>query len=86
MEEERFVTDTLSMGESKFMVGIHPCDLYTVLLCLSLSLSLFKGVCVLPAPLSDDGGSVTYRRIDIRLIPMDQYYFGTLYFTGIVYV
>ena len=23
-----------------------------------------------------------YRRIDIRLIPIDQYYFGTLYFTG----
>ncbi|KAL5505174.1 hypothetical protein EMCRGX_G006568 [Ephydatia muelleri] len=57
MEKEGFVTDTLSLGESKFM-----------------------GVCVLPT--KEGTPPPTHRRIDIRLIPFDQYFFGILYFTG----
>jgi DNA polymerase beta len=57
MEAAGFVSDTLSLGESKFM-----------------------GVCSLPE--SEDSPQPAFRRIDIRIIPMDQYYFGTLYFTG----
>jgi len=45
------VTDTLSIGDTKFM-----------------------GVCSVP------GG--TARRLDIRLLPSDQFYCGVLYFTG----
>uniref|UniRef100_G1MV41 DNA polymerase n=1 Tax=Meleagris gallopavo TaxID=9103 RepID=G1MV41_MELGA len=40
----------------------------------------FMGVCQLPN--KDDGTSYPHRRIDIRLIPKDQYYCGVLYFTG----
>ena len=39
-----------------------------------------QGVCCLAA--TSDAESSKHRRIDIRLIPIDQYYFGTLYFTG----
>ncbi|XP_075457660.1 DNA polymerase beta isoform X3 [Ascaphus truei] len=39
----------------------------------------FMGVCRMP----DEGDEeYPYRRIDIRLIPKDQYYCGVLYFTG----
>lgn len=54
MTKEGFVTDTISLGDTKFM-----------------------GVCVLPK--TDEK---LHRRIDIRLIPNDQYYCGILYFTG----
>lgn len=57
MEKEGFVTDTLSLGERKFM-----------------------GVCRLPV--SEEYPSPAYRRIDVRMIPIDQYFFGMLYFTG----
>uniref|UniRef100_A0A8C2TYY2 DNA polymerase n=1 Tax=Coturnix japonica TaxID=93934 RepID=A0A8C2TYY2_COTJA len=40
----------------------------------------FMGVCQLPN--KEDGASYPHRRIDIRLIPKDQYYCGVLYFTG----
>uniref|UniRef100_A0A7M4DVR0 DNA polymerase n=1 Tax=Crocodylus porosus TaxID=8502 RepID=A0A7M4DVR0_CROPO len=40
----------------------------------------FMGVCQLPN--KEDGTTFPYRRIDIRLIPKDQYYCGVLYFTG----
>uniref|UniRef100_A0A8C0J5G9 DNA polymerase n=1 Tax=Chelonoidis abingdonii TaxID=106734 RepID=A0A8C0J5G9_CHEAB len=40
----------------------------------------FMGVCQLPS--EEDGTNFPYRRIDIRLIPKDQYYCGVLYFTG----
>nr|XP_008170089.1 DNA polymerase beta [Chrysemys picta bellii] len=40
----------------------------------------FMGVCQLPS--EEDGTNYPYRRIDIRLIPKDQYYCGVLYFTG----
>ncbi|XP_075771840.1 DNA polymerase beta isoform X2 [Pelodiscus sinensis] len=40
----------------------------------------FMGVCQLPN--KEDGTNYPYRRIDIRLIPKDQYYCGVLYFTG----
>ena len=40
-----------------------------------------QGVCLLPPCIGGDGTRV-HRRIDIRLIPMDQYFFGVLYFTG----
>ncbi|XP_050796162.1 DNA polymerase beta isoform X1 [Gopherus flavomarginatus] len=40
----------------------------------------FMGVCQLPS--KEDGTNFLYRRIDIRLIPKDQYYCGVLYFTG----
>ncbi|NXJ16206.1 DPOLB polymerase, partial [Odontophorus gujanensis] len=40
----------------------------------------FMGVCQLPN--KEDGTSYPHRRIDIRLIPKDQYYCGVLYFTG----
>ncbi|XP_071585111.1 DNA polymerase beta isoform X1 [Heliangelus exortis] len=40
----------------------------------------FMGVCQLPN--KDDGTAYPHRRIDIRLIPKDQYYCGVLYFTG----
>ncbi|XP_072255015.1 DNA polymerase beta [Pyxicephalus adspersus] len=39
----------------------------------------FMGVCQLP---SEGGKQFPFRRIDIRLIPKDQYYCGVLYFTG----
>uniref|UniRef100_A0A8V0YY00 DNA polymerase n=1 Tax=Gallus gallus TaxID=9031 RepID=A0A8V0YY00_CHICK len=40
----------------------------------------FMGVCQLPN--KEDGTLYPHRRIDIRLIPKDQYYCGVLYFTG----
>ncbi|XP_066495432.1 DNA polymerase beta [Tiliqua scincoides] len=40
----------------------------------------FMGVCRLPS--NEEGTDYPYRRIDIRLIPKDQYYCGVLYFTG----
>jgi DNA polymerase beta len=40
----------------------------------------FMGVCQLPP--SEDNSNSPYRRIDVRLIPADQYHCGTLYFTG----
>nr|XP_060643010.1 DNA polymerase beta [Anolis sagrei ordinatus] len=40
----------------------------------------FMGVCQLPS--KEEGTNYPYRRIDIRLIPKDQYYCGVLYFTG----
>uniref|UniRef100_A0A8B9S5P2 DNA polymerase n=1 Tax=Apteryx owenii TaxID=8824 RepID=A0A8B9S5P2_APTOW len=40
----------------------------------------FMGVCQLPN--KEDGTVYPHRRIDIRLIPKDQYYCGVLYFTG----
>ncbi|XP_064608972.1 DNA polymerase beta-like [Liolophura sinensis] len=57
LEGIKFVTDQLSLGDTKFM-----------------------GVCRLPKGDGDDEPS--YRRIDIRLIPHDQYYCALLYFTG----
>ncbi|XP_007476459.1 DNA polymerase beta isoform X2 [Monodelphis domestica] len=39
-----------------------------------------QGVCQLSS--EDDEDPYPYRRIDIRLIPKDQYYCGVLYFTG----
>lgn len=39
----------------------------------------FMGVCQLEA---ENGVKNPYRRLDIRLIPKDQYYCGVLYFTG----
>ncbi|KAL4241067.1 hypothetical protein ACF0H5_001845 [Mactra antiquata] len=56
LEEISFVTDRLSLGDSKFM-----------------------GVCKLE---DTDDAKHCYRRIDIRLIPHDQYYCALLYFTG----
>ena len=41
-----------------------------------------QGVCRLESPGDADSAPPKHRRIDIRLIPIDQYYFGTLYFTG----
>uniref|UniRef100_A0A8C6M5W6 DNA polymerase n=1 Tax=Nothobranchius furzeri TaxID=105023 RepID=A0A8C6M5W6_NOTFU len=41
----------------------------------------FMGVCQLQ-PSDDDEEEYLHRRIDIRLIPKDQYYCGVLYFTG----
>lgn len=56
LEKINFITDRLSLGDSKFM-----------------------GVC----KLQDEGETKnTYRRIDIRLIPHDQYFCALLYFTG----
>lgn len=52
LEKEKFITDTLAFGNSKFM-----------------------GVCRLDE-------TKPFRRLDIRLIPKDQYYLGILYFTG----
>ncbi|XP_066951228.1 DNA polymerase beta-like [Macrobrachium rosenbergii] len=52
LKKKGLVTDTLSMGDSKFM-----------------------GVCQLKEDLP-------FRRLDIRLIPHDQYFCGILYFTG----
>uniref|UniRef100_A0A8C5RRD2 DNA polymerase n=1 Tax=Laticauda laticaudata TaxID=8630 RepID=A0A8C5RRD2_LATLA len=47
---------------------------------LSKGETKFMGVCQLPS--KDDEAVCPYRRIDIRLIPKDQYYCGVLYFTG----
>ena len=41
-----------------------------------------QGVCCLQAKAEDADSAPKHRRIDLRLIPIDQYYFGTLYFTG----
>ncbi|XP_076440978.1 DNA polymerase beta-like [Babylonia areolata] len=57
LESTKFVTDTLSLGDSKFM-----------------------GVCRLAD--TDDDSEHCFRRIDIRLIPHDQFYCALLYFTG----
>jgi len=57
LEKVGFVTDTLSLGNSKFM-----------------------GVCRLPK--ETEGAERKFRRIDIRLVPKDQYYLALLYFTG----
>uniref|UniRef100_A0A673CA22 DNA polymerase n=1 Tax=Sphaeramia orbicularis TaxID=375764 RepID=A0A673CA22_9TELE len=54
LESIGFVTDTLSKGDTKFMVRL----------------------------LLEDEEEYLHRRIDIRLIPKDQYYCGVLYFTG----
>ncbi|XP_038061153.1 DNA polymerase beta-like [Patiria miniata] len=58
LEKSSLVTDTISLGESKFM-----------------------GVCQLPRG-EEDTEDHLFRRIDIRIIPKDQYFCGTLYFTG----
>uniref|UniRef100_A0A8C4M3H6 DNA polymerase n=1 Tax=Equus asinus asinus TaxID=83772 RepID=A0A8C4M3H6_EQUAS len=47
---------------------------------LSKGETKFMGVCQLPS--KNDGKERPHRRIDIRLIPKDQYYCGVLYFTG----
>ena len=47
---------------------------------ISLGDTKYMGVCVLPS--SIDGSSPIHRRMDIRQIPIDQYYCGLLYFTG----
>ena len=39
------------------------------------------GVCKLPG-IAPDGMAHIFRRIDIRMIPIDEYHCGTLYFTG----
>ena len=41
-----------------------------------------QGVCRLEPTGGADSAPPKHRRIDIRLVPIDQYYFGTLYFTG----
>lgn len=56
LEEIGFITDRLSLGDSKFM-----------------------GVCKLP---DIKEKKHLYRRIDIRILPHDQYYCAILYFTG----
>ncbi|KAG8512461.1 DNA polymerase beta, partial [Galemys pyrenaicus] len=53
LQKVHFITDTLSKGETKFML-----------------------------PTKNDENEYPHRRIDIRLIPKDQYYCGVLYFTG----
>ncbi|XP_071106423.1 DNA polymerase beta-like [Haliotis cracherodii] len=58
LEANNFVTDTISLGDSKFM-----------------------GVCIKPKE-ADDTEERSYRRLDIRLIPHDQYFCALLYFTG----
>lgn len=57
LKEVGFVTDTISLGDTKFM-----------------------GVCKLED--AKDEKPHAYRRLDVRLIPHDQYYCGILYFTG----
>ncbi|KAH9498915.1 hypothetical protein Btru_005286 [Bulinus truncatus] len=57
LEKIHFITDTLSLGDTKFM-----------------------GVCHMLS--RDDTKEYCYRRIDIRLLPADQYYCALLYFTG----
>eukprot|EP00058_Branchiostoma_floridae_P028240 XP_002613731.1 hypothetical protein BRAFLDRAFT_123875 [Branchiostoma floridae] len=47
---------------------------------ISLGDTKFMGVCRLPA--GKGSKERTFRRIDIRLLPNDQYYCGVLYFTG----
>lgn len=42
----------------------------------------FMGVCQLQEGNEDEEEEYLHRRIDIRLIPKDQYYCGVLYFTG----
>lgn len=57
LEKINFITDTLSLGDSKYM-----------------------GVCRHP---KEEGGAVyDHRRLDIRLLPIDQFYCALLYFTG----
>ena len=46
---------------------------------ISLGESKYMGVCVLP---HTTGSVHMHRRVDIRLMPKDQYYCGLLYFTG----
>ena len=48
---------------------------------ISLGETKYMGVCVLPPP-TDPTSTRRHRRIDIRIIPEDQYFCGLLYFTG----
>lgn len=63
LQTSKFITDVLSMGQTKFM-----------------------GVCFLPKnqfdKLQTDDEAPLFRRIDIRLIPQDQFPCAMLYFTG----
>lgn len=71
-----------SHWESPSSWSAHLCLSTCLSICLSVGLVLLfpQGVCVLPS--YEANPKPLHRRIDIRLIPLDQYYFGTLYFTG----
>lgn len=71
LERCSLITDTISLGDTKFMVKtfISLCSFSPVLL------FYIQGACKL-------SGKPITRRLDIRLIPHDQYYCGILYFTG----
>ncbi|XP_064382642.1 DNA polymerase beta-like [Halichondria panicea] len=94
MEEAGFVTDSLSLGESKFM-GV------CVLPPTKTEAATDEGAACVPPPTkteaaTDEGAACVlpptktgeakekpvHRRIDIRLVPIDQYFVGLLYFTG----
>lgn len=49
---------------------------------ISLGETKYMGVCVLPPPSEPTSPPRIHRRIDIRIIPKDQYFCGLLYFTG----
>jgi len=49
---------------------------------ISLGETKFMGVCRVPDELAEEDSPRPYRRLDIRLIPKDQFPCGTLYFTG----
>ncbi|KAK0153574.1 DNA polymerase beta [Merluccius polli] len=89
LESIGFITDTLSKGDTKYMV--RPVVNKTNLHCVAQWLgdatmaeslkTMLVGVCQLQKS-DDDEEEFLHRRIDIRLIPKDQYYCGVLYFTG----
>ncbi|XP_042328476.1 DNA polymerase beta isoform X3 [Sceloporus undulatus] len=79
LEKVHFVTDTLSKGDTKFMTML--CQNAVIQTPFDVGFAIKnKGVCQLPC--KEEGTNYPYRRIDIRLIPKDQYYCGVLYFTG----
>jgi len=49
---------------------------------ISLGDTKFMGVCRVPDSMAEDDSPRLFRRLDIRLVPKDQYHCGTLYFTG----
>lgn len=69
----KFITDTIALGETKYMV-YYSNHIKTLLLKLITKIKK-KGVCSF-------NKKSPFRRIDIRLIPHDQYYCGVFYFTG----
>ena len=88
LEESNLITDTISLGDHKFM-GV--CRFETKKTAFFIHAVVETGFLLyagrLPTDGSDDDDSTVasrpFRRLDIMLLPKDQFYCGVLYFTGV---